>query len=56
MQAFDNPNQDDHDPELSNDYSSTSYFPEFIHRQDTKKPLSTPANIPFAAKIQNLTH
>lgn len=51
MHALDNHDQDDHDPELSNDYSSTSYFPEFVHRQDTKKPSSTQNIIPFAAKI-----
>lgn len=51
MHAPEAHDQDAHDPELSNDFSSTSYFPEFIHRQDTKKPSSTHHLIPFAAKI-----
>lgn len=31
------------DNEASNGYSSTSFIPEFVHRQSVKKPSAGPA-------------
>ncbi len=43
------------DNEASNGYSSTSFIPEFVHRQSVKKPSAGPA-VSISQKLKKIQH